>query len=449
MTRALLPSRRFVDARNVFALSKTLSSIKQVLSGEIGILATNVCTGVIMARLLGPEGRGEFTAIAMWPALAAGVLTLGITRSLTYHVARQSKGPSSVVLVGLSASFCFGLLAAALGSLAVPVWLREYPEHVVTFAQWAMLAAPPTLMMWSVCSILQGQGEFASYNRARYLPPLLILVGLGGLALFDVLNPFSAALVTLGSPLPILVAYLIRIVRSCRGGFSAPRRSLRQLLSYGVRAYGLDVGFRLSRDIDRVILVALVSPAALGIYVVARNAAMPVARLSLAVATVLLPEASRRQTEQGTRLLGRAAWLSTAMTSAAAGGLAIVAPPLIQLLYGDQFAAAIGPFRILLVNAVVASFATILAQAFMSSDRPGVAGLELALGLVVSTLCMLYLVPAFGASGAALAILISSVVRTAFILLCIPPVLKVSLRTLSVQRRDVEGLLARVRAMRG
>ena len=379
------------------------------------------------------------------PTVAASLLGLGLTRALTYHVARERGDPSCIVLVGLLISFCLGVVAAALGVVFIPHWLHGYSERVVTFAQWSLLITPMILVMWSIDSVLQGLAEFTWYNQNQYLPPLLALISLVGLAIYGALSPFTVALAMFGSWLAIVVLNLIRIVPICTSGIWEPIGSIRRLLSYGLRAYGLEVAHRITSEADRIVLIGLISPAALGIYVVAKSTAQPASKLSLAVAAVLFPEASRREAKQGARLLGRAAWISTAITGAAAAGLAVVAPPLIELLYGQAFVAAVTPFRILVVDAVIVSFVWILAHAFLSAGRPGVAAAELSIGLVVSVLGMLLLVPAWGATGAALAVLVSSIVRLAVVLLCFPVVLKERLLSLLPQRQDLVGLFARHR----
>jgi O-antigen/teichoic acid export membrane protein len=163
--------------------------------------------------------------------------------------------------------------------------------------------------------------------------------------------------------------------------------------------------------------------------------------------TVLLPEASRKRTNAAVTILARASLLSTAVTGIAALGLAVVAPMLLALLYGEAFAPAIGPFRILLVDAVLTGFGWIMVQAFLSLNRPGIVTITNLLGLLVSVPCMLFLVPVFGISGAALAVLASSIVRLIFVLCCFPLVLKVRGRDL-LQIRAWELLLPRRPAAR-
>jgi O-antigen/teichoic acid export membrane protein len=424
----------------IFRPSGLLLSIRQVFSTSILVYVLSIGTGVITARLLGPTGRGELAAMMLWPGLAAGLFTLGIRPALTYSLAAQRGEPPCLVLMGLLLTFCGGLVAAGCGALIVPIWLQGYSPDVITFAQWAMLIAPVILLLRSAKGILQARGLYGFYNRNHYVPPLISLAALGALASSGLLNPFTAAIALLSPPLPLLIANLVWIVRTERPRFREPAYSLRELLSYGLRSWGKDVVGTLSTEVDRAVLIGLVSPAALGLYVVAKHLARPTQALSNAIVTVLFPEASRVKTKDAVRLLARAARVSTAVSCVLVLPLALAAPPVLELLYGEAFAAAADPFRILLIDAVLIGFSTILMQAFMSSGRPGVVTALLVLGLGVNVVGMLLLVPAFGLTGAAVSVLISTIVRLAVLLLCFPLVLQVRPPSPLPRGEDLAGL---------
>jgi enterobacterial common antigen flippase len=420
--------------------SGLLLAVRQVFSTSILVFVLSIGTGVIMARGLGPSGRGELSAMMLWPGLIAGLFTLGLRPALTYALAAQRGQSPCLILMALLLTFCTGLVAAGCGALVLPFWLADYPPRLVTFAQWAMLIAPVNLLLGQAKAVLQARGQFSLYNRNHYVPPLISLVALGALAASGLLNPITAAMAILSPPLPLLVANLVWILRTERPRFCEPARSARELLSYGLRSWGNDVVGTLATEVDRALLIALVSPAALGLYVVAKHLARPTVALSSAVVAVLFPEASRVETKDAVRLLGRAARLSLAVACALVLPLALAAPPVLELLYGQEFAAAADPFRILLIDAVLVGFSSILMQAFMSSGRPGVVTALLVLKLVINVIGMLILVPAFGLTGAAFAVIISTSVRLSCLLLCFPLVLQVSPPRLLPRSKDVAWL---------
>ena len=54
----------------------------QTALARVLILAINMGTGIITARFLGPQGRGEQAAIILWPQLLAYLMTLGLPAAL-------------------------------------------------------------------------------------------------------------------------------------------------------------------------------------------------------------------------------------------------------------------------------------------------------------------------------------------------------------------------------
>src|SRR5919106_2179673 len=85
----------------IFRPGGLLLPIRQVFSTSILVYVLSIGTGVMMARFLGPTGRGEVSAMMLWPALAAGLFTLGLRPALTYSLAAQRGAPPCLILVGL------------------------------------------------------------------------------------------------------------------------------------------------------------------------------------------------------------------------------------------------------------------------------------------------------------------------------------------------------------
>jgi O-antigen/teichoic acid export membrane protein len=52
--------------------------------------------GILAARLLGPEGRGELAAAVAWGGMFTVIMSLGMPQALTFFVARDVKTIGSV-----------------------------------------------------------------------------------------------------------------------------------------------------------------------------------------------------------------------------------------------------------------------------------------------------------------------------------------------------------------
>src|SRR4029079_13570219 len=80
------PIRRKIGAREYVSTFGT----------NIAIQLCTIMQGILLARLLGPTGRGQFAAATLWPTIFAGVGGLGLTVALARRSARM-QDPSRIV----------------------------------------------------------------------------------------------------------------------------------------------------------------------------------------------------------------------------------------------------------------------------------------------------------------------------------------------------------------
>lgn len=334
-----------------------------------------------------------------------------------------------------------GLLAILIGVLFIPRWLTEYPPEVVRLAQWLMLFAPLSLLNLVLLHAFLALEEFGTYNAVRYSLPLLTLLALVSLALSDNLTPYSAALAYLLPVAPVSLWMLVRLWRLNRPVWRGLGSAFKRLTSYGLRSYGLDLlGSQVAGQFDRVLVVGLLNPAAMGLYVVALSLSQMLGVFHSAVVTVLFPKASGRPVEEVVALIGRGARVSIAINLLAAVGLALLGPWVLGLVYGQEFLSAVPVFRILLLEAVLGGAAWVLAYAFMALDRPGTVSLMQGIGRGMSVPLLLVLVPLYGLEGAGLAVLLSTMARLVFVTISFPLILKTRVPRLWPRRADFTGL---------
>jgi O-antigen/teichoic acid export membrane protein len=91
----------------------------------------------------------------------------------------------------------------------------------------------------------------------------------------------------------------------------------------------------------------------------------------------------------------------TAMLLPLAVAFAVLADPLVRLLYGDGYEGAVLPLRFLSAMTVLYGINYLASTFFVGRDRPGAFGRLLVVVVVQNLLCNVALIPAFGAAGAA------------------------------------------------
>ena len=371
----------------------------------------NLATGIIVARVLAPAGRGEQAAISVWPTTLSFLFLISLPVSLVYNVRRfpqdrRELASSALVLVAI-----FGLLATLAGEFTIPLFLTKYPPEIVAFARSLLLFTPPLMMLLLFQALLEVSSDFSTSNLIRYLPPLVTLGGLGGLALLHALTPYSAS-IAYAVP-PALMTFFIGW--HLRAQFAFPRRGFlpaaKRLLCYGGQSYPIDLIGQFSLQTAQLLVVSQLAPAELGIYTVALNVSRIVNVVHSSLNIVLFPKASALSVQAIVELTGRAARISTGATVGLGVLFIIAIPVMLPLLYGRDFRSAVLIAWILIVEVIVSGLTSVLAQAFMATGKPGAVAVMQGAGTLFAVPLMLVLIPRYGIAGAACALLMSTCTR--------------------------------------
>lgn len=415
----------------------------QTLVARASVLVLNLATGILTARALGAEGRGELVALGVGTAFFSGILTLGLPSSIVYNFRRYPAERRRLLGAALVLAFTLGLTAAAIGALVLPGYLgADYSPDVVRAAQVLMLHAP-ILLVTPICNrALEAIGEFSVSNWVRLLSPLITLVLLGVLALLGEMTPLRAALSYIAGSVT-LVWMLVRLWQRYAPQLKSFATSVKRLMSFGTRSYGIDLLGTVSAQIDQILVVGVLAPALVGAYAVALSAARLINVVHVSVATVLFPKMASRSADEVVETVGVA--LRCTVGLLALGGAVVFAagPLLLGLLYGDEFVAATPLLRVLVVEVVLSGATLILAQSFMALDKPGWVAVFQAAGLVMAVPLMIVLVPRLGLIGAGFALLFSTLARLVSVVAAYPLVLGKPVPRFLLTPSDVRALLRR------
>ncbi len=400
-------------------------------------IAVNICTGLLTAALLGPQGRGELAALLVAPQVLAGLSTLGLHGSLIYNVKADPEHEREYIALNLLLTFCAGLVAMTAGWFLEPLWLAKYNSSIVELGRMFLIITPLISATSTFTAVLEARGRFVAANQALYLQSLCTLVVLGVLTLLKHLTPATAAAAYL-CPAALTFAYLGILVGYQHSSSLRLRvQHSTRLLHYGLRIYGDDVLATLSPYLDQVVIAAMLPPAALGVYVVGLSLSRLLNVLPASAATVLFPSLAARPTQAISDTVAAAVRVLGTINAATAICIGVLGPHLLSLLYGAKFAAASAPLSILLVAGVCSNVVQLLYQLYVGSGRPGLVTIIQTLGFGVSLGSMLLLVPAYGTVGAALALLVAALVRLACVLIGIPLTLGVRVPRLILSLSDL------------
>ena len=404
---------------------------------------------LILARALGPSGRGTIAFIVVTTLVVARVASLGVPEATSVGAARRpdQRGALLANLVLFAGSAA--AVAAAL-AVAVLVVAGDQRPAGVGGPELAILAVSTV-----VSAIVEGAGAFLlGCGRLRHLA---VITACGSW-----LYPVLLAAIWLGPGLTVtwaasawLAGEIVRLsallALSARGvGFGRPSLPLlRDSLGFGLRAWFGSLARFLNFRFDQILMGFLASEAALGIYAVAVNGSEVLLYLPAATASALLPVAARAGTEQRVDQTLRAFRSAALVTAGSALVAAVLGPALIPLVFGEAFRPSVTPFLWLLPGAIGFAATAVFSTALMASSAPGRSSLGFLASLVVGVALDLVLIPRFGATGAAAAASAAFLAGGATALLAYGRLNRFRRRDLVVPRRgDLEVLRALARPLR-
>lgn len=395
------------------------------LTGSLGRFALGFVTSVMLARLLGPSGYGLIALVSLVLSIVDTLGDFGLTMSAVRAISR-ALGPEPEHARRLAgAFFSLGLIAnslAALGGilLAGPIArvILERPEAEL-YLRLAMIGLFSVAFNGFVTAVLQSLGRFGRLAAVQVLSAVTYLIGIVGLAVLDRLD--IATVVLLGALNP-LVGFVVGLrflppgFFSITEAFTRPaRRGWRELMSFGKWLWISSILSLLASQLDLLLLGRWASPVVVGIYALAFNLAMKMDILNQAHLTVVLPSVSALRTPGEMRTF---IFRSLTRSTMLAVGLALAIPfvrPFISTFYGTEY---VGAVPVLFVLVVVVLFDLVTSPLILLGfplDLPRALAASDAVRVITLLVAGWFLIPAFGAAGAALTRLASRVCGALFI----------------------------------
>jgi O-antigen/teichoic acid export membrane protein len=365
------------------------------------LLALGALTGIITARVLGPEGRGALALALSIAAVATVVAGLGLQQALAYQVARNPEQRREAVALAIWIGLLAGGVAAAVVYVLAGLFIDADSAEDAT--KIAVLTIPASAVGGSLAGLVQGMRAARPFNLLRLAPPAGYAVLLvAAVALGAQLSAEDVALLYLGALLAATALSLYVV----RDALRRLRRPSREFTTATVR-YGLvvnvgSIAWTANRQLAIVVLGALASLDDVGLFSVALGYASPVGVASLALALHTLPDVAAEPDPFQQAVVGRRRIRMTILTTLPIMAAAVIAAPLLlPLAFGDEYSDAVGAAQMLAVGQAALGLSHVLSEISRGMGRPALPALAEGLGVTLSLVVLPLVVPPFGLIGAA------------------------------------------------
>ena len=389
-----------------------------ILVIRIGNLAVSVVFSILLANLLGPEGKGTYSLVLLFSSLFVTFLNFGLGPATVYLTAKGEYSPKTVLENGSVVILILGLMGVLLGILLLSLTGQLiYPEIPRQLLYLSLLLIPLNLFFSHlIIQYLLGANKLGLYNISsfgiRFIPLVFFL-----LAILISGPEISAVLWSRIFALIVLAGVLYFLLRRSVGGISLSlnKAYLKDAYQYGIRAYfGNVIGF-LNYRIELFLLGFFLPLSEVGFYSVAVGLAEMLWLVSQSAGTLIFPMISAEKDEDQkkyfTPLVARTVM---GVTFLAAIVLFFLVDWLIPLVYRNQFNPSIPLFKILLPGIVFISASRVLANDIAGRGKPILNTYIGGAGFLVQLITNLSLIPIMGAVGAAWASSIAYFLLLAF-----------------------------------
>jgi O-antigen/teichoic acid export membrane protein len=364
-----------------------------MIAAKALLLVVSLVTTVILARALGPDGRGVVAVALGLSLILKQVGTLGVTTANPYFLARDAAAVERV------RANCLWLAASlGIGLALIGVALRAVLPAVVSGVAWepfliALAGIPFGLAALFLQSILLGLGRTVAYNVVEVGQEVVVAVAMAIILLSLDGGPTAAVLVLSGGFVASTFAYLA-ILRGAGGRRFMPDVGLgRTMVAYSFRVYvALLLAFLVIR-VDLLLVNSYRGSGEAGIYSVDAAIAAGMYLLPSVIALNLFVRVARGHATEVTAKVFRIVALGYGAVCLLAVPLA---GPFIDLLYGPRFSEATTLFYWLVPGIFSLGMLTILAHHFAGRGFPVQAMLVWVVGLTVNVAINVAFLPSHG-----------------------------------------------------
>lgn len=356
--------------------------------------------GLLVARSLGVEGRGDYAAVVAWFGFTLIVGEIGQTAATTYFVARHESLARHYMATSRNMMIATGALATVLGMALAPL-LGGRENELVHAYRLCFAACVPAFLGATYTSGLQA-AHIRTWNAIRLLQPASYLCVIAVMFMTGRLTLTSAVFALLGSvTVQAVVSFRLASRRGLTGG-RADMALAREMTSYGVRQVAASVPAAVNTRLDQLVLSQAANSATLGSYAVATTISSLASPVVAAVGSVMFPRLASG-TGGDSALIRRVVKVTWVLAIGISLMVALAARWVVPIAFGESFRPAIKLVWYLTPGGIFLAVGLVAGDLLRGNRLPGVVARAQLVGALVTVALVGALIPPFGAEGAAIA----------------------------------------------
>lgn len=405
ITRALrcgsLPTTFIQQYRQAIA-SDFIRKVTETFATRIFMTGVGLLTSVMIARALGPEGRGLLAAATTVGAIGVQFGNIGLHASNTYYVAQNRDLLPTLLSNSLFISFGLGGLGA------VSIWGIMFLLPNIAPVQGLLLLfslayIPFGLAYLLLQNLLLGIQQVSDYNKVGRTTALVGAGVVGLLILGKKISPETISGVGLLSAIASTIWVAFKLYKYIQKVSFPSRNWLKKTFSYGIKAYLAALFSFMVIRFDILMLQHMLGAEQTGFYSVAAGLVEKIYMLPVAIGTILFPKLSSLTNNKEKWLFVKK--IISPIFIIVIGSITIAyfcVKPFISILYGSEFLPAVPAFASLLPGLGFLSMNIVFMNYFASIGMPSITVYSPGVAMIANILINMQLIPNLGIIGASI-----------------------------------------------
>jgi O-antigen/teichoic acid export membrane protein len=427
------------------------------------LFLANTITGIVIARVLGPNLRGLFAIVLLIPGYAESFGRLKYDIAAIYILGKKKATIGEMVFFLNIVAILTSLIIIGFIQLKFDwIYQQLYANTAVdmrTSTHLVLVIIPLQFVYLNYSYLIIYLEDVKSYNR----------MVVGKALIGSTVSIFCIVMLKigiLGALIGSVVSYIYPIVMASikvskieKSVVIFNASLIWKMTKYGFQFYFGGLIAHLHQYLTNLMLVFYALPAQVGFFAMAKNQSSIITRMVPgAVNTLLFPKISKSNNqEDSSNLTLRSFRITLFILTIISICMAIVVKPMVIILYGNDYLPMVLPFWIILPGFVLSQSSTLFNSYYSGIGRPDLLPKLSLIPLGVQVGLAFYLIPRYGIIGAALAFLISSIILALVSMIIFKNLTALRGREFLVTRDDVEyvfrfvknGIFQVIKKMRG
>ncbi|MCF8338482.1 MAG: polysaccharide biosynthesis C-terminal domain-containing protein [Bacteroidales bacterium] len=410
--------------------------ITTVFASKVFAILMGLLLGIILARILGPQGKGIYTTLTVVPAIIVSFTTLGMRRTAVYFIGRENYDLSRIVSAVITI-LVFSSLIGILATLTVFILIDD-PKFIPLYIGIITFILPFRLAVVYIAGIYIGRENFRFANMMKWTLPLINLTLVILLVWVLNLNIAGALLSLLLASLATSLMGFFKLSRDFTLRIAWDGVIIKKMIRLGILYASSLLVIKLIHRIDIILLEQLSDMKEVGYYSIAVNIAEKLWQLPVAMGVVVMSRTANEKVKgEMEQSLGRLLRLSLLAGVLGAVAIYFLAPLLIPLLYGKDFGPGSVMLQTILPGIILFIIFRLLNSRLSGLGKPMTAIYSVVPALVVNIILNIIWIPEYGGVGAAMATNVGYILAMILLLWRYTRISRTSIKTLlAPQKQD-------------